>query len=49
MDSQRMDRVARQALNNILAGYAGTLDGTFLKFDPKSGKVSALHPQLKNM
>ena len=30
------------------AGYAGTLDGTFLKFDRQSGKVSTLSPKLKN-
>jgi len=33
---------------NLEAGYAGTLDGTFLKFDRKSGKVSTLLPKLKN-
>ena len=30
------------------AGYAGTLDGTFLKFDRKSGKVTTLQPPLNN-
>ena len=34
--------------NDLEAGYAGTLDGTFLKFDRKSGKVTPLPPKLKN-
>jgi hypothetical protein len=34
--------------HNLEAGYAGTLDGTFLKFDTKTGKVSPLLPKLKN-
>jgi len=34
--------------NDLEAGYAGTLDGTFLKFDRKSGKVTTLQPRLKN-
>ncbi len=34
--------------NDLLAGYAGTLDGTFLKFDRATGKVTPLPPKLKN-
>jgi len=34
--------------HGLEAGYAGTLDGTFLKFDRKSGKVTTLQPRLKN-
>lgn len=33
---------------NLDAGYAGTLDGTFLKFDAKTRKVTTLTPGLKN-
>jgi hypothetical protein len=34
--------------HHLEAGYAGTLDGTFLKFDTKTGRVSTLLPKLKN-
>jgi hypothetical protein len=34
--------------HNLVAAYAGTLDGSFLKFDCKSKIVTTFHARLKN-
>jgi hypothetical protein len=34
--------------HDLIAAYAGTLDGSFLKFDCKSKKITTLQPGLKN-